>query len=280
MSSLATKLKTAARHPELVGTRVRSRWNLVPYFVGDGSNAFTPSTVYVSVNSVCNMKCKMCDVGTATVGSQFWLNLLGPKSEISLENAKRIVDDVKSFKPVLAINSTEPLLYRHIVPMVEHAKAAGLEVQITTNGLRLEKFAEQFVDIGLDRLWISIDGPAAVHDHIRGVKNGFQRITDAIKLLTELKRQRGKATPRVFINFTVSEYNFDQAVPLMEAISGIGISGVTVSHMNFVTEAMADVHNGMYGHVVKATPSSVTLADPQRIELTALGDQIDELRAR
>ena len=70
MSSIATKLRTATRHPELVGTRVRARWNLMPYFVGDGSHAFNPSTVYVSVNSVCNMKCKMCRSEERRVGKE------------------------------------------------------------------------------------------------------------------------------------------------------------------------------------------------------------------
>lgn len=280
MNTLLQKVRTVRNHPELVGPRLRSKLNLLPMVWGDGAHSFWPKTIYVSVNAVCNMRCKMCDVGTHTEGTQFWLNLIGPRQELSAERFRSLIDEVKHFKPVIAINSTEPSLYRHLIPVCAYAKAAGLQVQITTNGLRLDQLAEGLVEARVDRIWVSLDGPAEEHNRIRGVKNAFERIGAGIAKINDLKRARGQAEPRFYTNFTISEHNYHCLVAFMEAIADWGFEGVTFSHMNFVSEEMAAVHNAQYGHVVEATPSSIAWADPAKVDLDALGAQVDEVRRR
>lgn len=280
MSTVVQKLRTARNHPELVGRRLRTKLNLLPMLWGDGSASFWPATIYVSVNAVCNMRCKMCDVGTQTEGSQFWMNLIGPRQELSLERFKALVDEVQPFKPVIAINSTEPSLYRHLLEICDYAVRQGLEVQITTNGLRLEQQAEGLVAAGVQRIWVSLDGPDEVHNRIRGVKNAFARIGAGVRKINELKHGRGQVVPRFYTNFTISEHNYAYLVPFMEAIADWGFEAVTFSHMNFVTDEMAAAHNARFAHVVEATASSVAWADPAKIDLDVLGPQIDEVRAR
>lgn len=280
MSTLLQKVRTVRHHPELVGPRLRSKLNLLPMFWSDGALSFWPRTIYVSVNAVCNMRCKMCDVGTHTEGTQFWLNLIGPRQELSPERLRSLIDEVRHFKPVLAINSTEPSLYRHLIPICAYAKTAGLQVQITTNGLRLEQLAEGLVETRVDRIWVSLDGPAEVHNRIRGVKNAFERIGTGIAKITDLRRARGQTEPRFYTNFTISEHNYHCLVSFMEAIADWEFEGITFSHMNFVSEEMAAVHNAQYGHVVEATPSSIAWADPDKVDLNVLGAQINEVRRR
>ncbi|MBI4506600.1 MAG: SPASM domain-containing protein, partial [Chloroflexi bacterium] len=76
------------------------------------------------------------------------------------------------------------------------------------------------------------------------------------------------------------EHNHHCLVAFMEAIGGWGFEGVTFSHMNFVTEEMAAAHNAQYGHVVEATASSIAWADPWKVDLDVLGEQVDQLRGR
>jgi hypothetical protein len=55
---------------------------------------------------------------------------------------------------------TEPSIYPHLLPSLEHAKRRGLRTTMTTNGARLPKLAADLVRVGLDELFVSLDGPA------------------------------------------------------------------------------------------------------------------------
>ena len=129
-------------------------------------------TIYWSINSVCNLHCKMCDVGTFNEDGMFYKNLRIDRKlhEIDIDVFKRVVDEVAADKPFMSINSTEPLLYKSLVEAVSYCSERGLDVGVTTGAFTLPKHAEDLVQAGLGRLNVSIDGPREVHNEIRGRK--------------------------------------------------------------------------------------------------------------
>src|SRR5579885_1538646 len=99
------KARSANKHPGVPeGTNF---WSLakraLPYFLRPDGRAAYPLTVYLSINSVCNLKCKMCDVGTQNEEANFYKNLRldGNRDQLSLEEFKGLVDQVKHFKPMI-----------------------------------------------------------------------------------------------------------------------------------------------------------------------------------
>ena len=62
-----------------------------------------PSVIFLSVNTICNLKCKMCDIGQNRDSN--FSKLLKPKdnSLIGFECYKKFIDDVKFFKPLIAV---------------------------------------------------------------------------------------------------------------------------------------------------------------------------------
>ncbi|MBU1068200.1 hypothetical protein KJ975_01405, partial [Myxococcota bacterium] len=70
-----------------------------------------------------------------------------------------------------------PTLCADLWPVVERMKAAGVLVSLITNGRDdSEAFAAQCGESGLDFVWLSLDGPAPVHDWIRRRPGGFARL--------------------------------------------------------------------------------------------------------
>lgn len=77
----------------------------------------------------------------------------------------------------------EAYLRSDVYELVEYLSKAGLYVAIQTGGLGLtERRLRKLSEAGLKGIGVSIDGPEAVHDLLRGRKGSYQAAINAIKL--------------------------------------------------------------------------------------------------
>ena len=171
-------------------------------------------------------------------------------------------------------------MYKDLLGFSNYVTSAGLELQITTNGLLLEKFADGLVRSGLQQLWLSIDGPPAIHDSIRGLNGSFEKAYDGIQLVNKIKNKINTVFPKVHINYSISDDNYHCLAEFMKAVEGLGLESVTFSHLNYITNTMAKDHNKRFGHIYKATPSCVSLTDPLKVDPSVLEKQIDIVKLK
>lgn len=241
-----------------------------------------PKVIFLSLNSICNSRCKMCDVGQQVKNTQFYKNLRidGKLNELPLGRLKKLVDETKDFKPSMNVISTEPLLYKDLFKFAKYTRENGLEIAITTNGILLEKFAEDFVKNDVNWLWVSIDGPAKTHNFIRGIPKIFEKATDGIKKVQEFKKKYKNSNPKLGINYTISNYNYDKIVDFLEAIKNLKPDVVSISHYNYVTSQMALEHNQKYGSICRATQSCVSAVDLKKINPRVLFKQLQEVKKK
>lgn len=252
------------------------------YFIENRFNttsAPNPKVIYLAVTGVCNLKCKMCDVGQKHRDSQFY-KIMNPVEgvELSLQRLEDMVKEVKYFKPLIAVTSTEPLLYKDLFPFCDFVVSNGLEVQITTNGFLLSRLAEDIVKVGINSLWVSLDGPPDVHNLIRGVNHSFERAYEGIREVSAYKKRFGKKFPAIYINYTITNYNYHCLDKFMEAIKGLEIEMVGFSHMNYVTNTMAEKHNRLFGNLYPATSSSIAAANPELVDIKTLAEQVKKIK--
>ena len=261
----------AARNPRKAAQRISSTIarsiapNRVPW----------PSIIYVSVNNRCNYFCEFCDIGLANlerkrVNSDFVYNLM-TEEMISFDVWKSFLDDVSSFKPIIAITTTEPSLYRYLIDMINYIHHRGMQAWVTTNGYLLPQLADKLLAAKLDRLQVSIDGPAEVHNKIRGMPDGFERAMEGIRKIME-KREKGK--PYVSINTVVCDLNYGR---LVDTVNAVSCDEITFSHLNFVTEEMAELQNRWHKPYV-GTPTSLSRVKLETIDLDVLHEQGELLR--
>lgn len=135
----------------------------------------------------CNDTCEFCPI---------WQN----------EDYKKIEEkpyDLNLLKKVgvelLNITGGEPLLRDDLIQVLKQAKALGLKIQLTTNGILYPERAKSLVGV-VDELYFSLDYPIAEeHDRSRGVEC-FHTVIKGIKLAQELGQKS-------IIKFTMTRDN-------------------------------------------------------------------------
>jgi len=237
-----------------------------------------PEWLVLGVNNVCNLHCRMCDVGQAATDTNFARNLLGSSPrDMPMELMERIVDQTKRFFPRtrLGFAFTEPLIYPHLVEAVALATANGLATAVTSNGLTLRRTATELAAAGLGEFFISLDGPPTIHDRIRGREGAFDRALGGIdRLLAAAPR------PEVSVFCVITAWNQGHLVAFLELLSELPFTRIGFMHPNFTTDEMVRIHNAGYGQRYPATTSNLGPFDPDQIELESLQIEIEEIRRR
>lgn len=151
----------------------------------------TPLGIYIFPIYACNFKCKYCLQSIPKADRKFQL------SEDVMEYTvfKKSVDDMKKFqnkvKTIRFAGLGEPLLHKRIVDMIDYLKKSEVcdNVEIITNGSLLTKeISDQLINVGLDRLSISLQGiNAESYEEISNVKLNYDHFVDNIKYFYENK---------------------------------------------------------------------------------------------
>jgi len=276
----ATKHVGAGRN---VGLYTLAR-NALPARLCPGGFAFTPLTVFLSINSACNLRCKMCDIGQRNIESSFYRNLKtdSADAELSYERAAALIEEIRRFSPPprVSVTTTEPFLYKRLFDVAAAATRNGLEFQVTTNGSLLDRHLDDVFASGIDELAISVDGPGAVHDEIRGMQGLYDRIKGSLESIRQRKERTGATRPRITIATTVSNFNYARLVELLDDLDEAAYQRVIISHMNFIDQAMVDQHNAQFPFVGKAEMAGLPgETDNYRVDVAVLHDQLQRIRA-
>lgn len=237
---------------------------------------FGPEIIVLGINNVCNLHCKMCDVGTQNLETNFAQNLLGSHPlNMPLDLFYNIIDQTAESYPNAKIGYafTEPLVYPHLKESLLYAKEKGLQTTITTNALNLKRKADDLVEGALTELYISLDGLESTHNYIRGNKRSFQKAVEGIEYISQLKN-----APDISIYCVITEWNYQELYDFAAYFDKMPIKHLGFMHQNFVTEKMADAHNALYGNVYRATHSNIEETDFSKIKLPLLAKEIQKIK--
>jgi len=153
-----------------------------------------PFVLSHAVNSSCNMRCRFCE---------YWKEK-GPQMET--EEIFRLLEEARDFGiQVYNAWTVEPLLRKDLPQIFEHAKSLGMTTSMITNGLLLEKRAEELVH--LDYLSVSVDGTSSYRD-IRGI--------DLDRILPGIIKARQVMGKPLLLNCVISGKNLDDIRELIE----------------------------------------------------------------
>jgi len=260
----------------------RLAWQGLPYLTDAAGGARAPLTVYWSINSVCNLHCRMCDVGTANADANFWkiLRIDRKLHEIPIELFRSVIDEIAPTRPSIAVNATEPLMYKPLGEAIQYVRSKSMKIGVTTGGYLLPERAKELADAGLGRLNVSIDGPPDVHNAIRGRKDVFQKATDGIRLYDEACRARGRESD-VAIVFTVTNMNQHALTGFMDSIQDLPVKTVSFNWMTFITPEQASHHNSAWGEKYPATETCLSSdVHPSRVDTAVLWKQVTDIKKR
>ncbi len=187
--------------------------------------------LYLEPTTGCNLNCRTCI-------RNVWQDPAAIMSMTTFGQVLASLDGLPDLKRVVFTGFGEPLIHPHILDMIAAIRTRGLAVTVGSNGLRLDaKMARELVQLGVDRLVISVDGikPETYAD-IRGTV--LANVLDNIRTLSEAKRELGSLYPALGIEFVAIESNVDELAELSNFASKLGAARVLVSNVLPYTEEM------------------------------------------
>jgi len=238
----------ARRH---LGRMARGRREVMAHLrAPDSAGLPMPTFLQLRVTNLCNLRCKMCgqwgDTGiyradgssaSATDGEKERdriRELIGLSRQLALSDYVRLLDEVVAWKPIISLFGGEPLLYPDILPLVREIKRRDLTCTVITNGGRLESYARELVEAGIDSIAVSIDGPPEVHNRIRGKADSFQKAAAGVRAIADWRRKLGRATPMQIAILPITELNLDAIGPAVEALRELPLDTINVGLRWFI----------------------------------------------
>jgi len=193
-----------------------------------------------------------------------------------------MIDDVVGVKPHIYITGGEPFLYKGLVPLVNYMKEKKLNVQIVTNGVALEKLAEEMVENEWDALCISIDGPKEVHDQCRGLKGAYDTLKKGVEKIQAIKVEKGRQKPYIITLTTISSRNASILAESLEEAEKLNPDGIIVYYSWFTTEEIGQKHVAVMEEKLGCTPTAWQgyVINRDEIDLEALVENIKTIKSR
>jgi MoaA/NifB/PqqE/SkfB family radical SAM enzyme len=206
----------------------------------------------LSVHSACNCRCVMCDIWKAN----------GDKREISADDLSRHVDAIRRLHVQrVMLTGGEPLLHRNLWALCTRLQALGIRITLVTTGLLIDRHADE-IAAAIDTVVVSLDGPREVHDAIRRVKGGFDRVGAGVTMLRDQHPR-----PRLVARCVLQRANASAVAETIEAARRMGFD-----ELSFLA---ADVSSTAFN---RPDPWPATRASEIAVpeaELDALAHEID-----
>ena len=237
---------------------------------------FSPEWIVLGVNNVCNLHCKMCDVGTNSLETNFAQNLVGTHPiNMPLDLLKKIIDQTANYYPKakLGYAFTEPLVYPHLEESLVYAKEKNIKTSITTNALTLRQKAKAIVAGGLNELFISLDGPQEIHNQIRGHQKSFQKAIEGIEEIFALNPQQ-----TIEIYCVITEWNIGYLKEFADFFKKYPLKRIGFMHTNFTPQSIADSHNEIWFNSYPATASNIDEINIENYDLNLLWGEISAIK--
>ena len=208
------------------------------YLWGGGRSSY-PEAITLFLTHRCNLRCKMCGQwGESGVTRKMAPDLI--KEELSFPELKKVIDEVNAFKPNITLFGGEPLLHPGCIRLIEYIKKKNMHCLMITNGSLLAEFAEKLVGAGLDELNVSLDGGRDLHDEIRGMPGVFEKITDGIKEVNRIKKEKGRKKPLINLQCTIVKYNYQHLQQLLQVAGDIGADSLTYHNLIFLEKDLLE----------------------------------------
>ncbi|MDP3728471.1 MAG: radical SAM protein [bacterium] len=166
----------------------------------------TPINMTLYVTNYCNAKCDHCF---------YWEELNTGKPELSLDDMRRIAKTLKHPLRTLMLTGGEPYLRKDLdeIIIAFHTINGTRRITTPTNGMTTERILAMTKKILAEcpdlyfHVQVSLDGPEEMHDKFRRIPKCYQRASETLKQLLELRKTTKKL--EVSVMTTICTANYD-----------------------------------------------------------------------
>jgi len=169
----------------------------------------------------CNCRCVMCDI---------WR--IRQTMELTRRDLERHLESLLALRVRWVVFSGgEPQLAHDFGALGNLFQQRGIRVTLLTAGLLLETHAAEVLE-SVDDVIVSLDGPAEIHDRIRGVPRAFERLARGVGALRDIRPSIGIAG-----RCTVQKLNAGCLRETVRAARQIGLDSISFLAADLTSEA-------------------------------------------
>jgi 7,8-dihydro-6-hydroxymethylpterin dimethyltransferase len=145
----------------------------------------SPTTLFLDVTNRCNMNCPICGFSLRGMGFRF---------DPPLRYFDKVLQAVAEMhpRPVVNLFGGEPTVREDMFDIIELGRKHGVEIQITTNGVRLadEEYCRKVCETGVG-LRIGFDGrDRAIYERLRNNGDVYEKKLRAFENLRKYSRRK------------------------------------------------------------------------------------------
>ncbi len=178
--------------------------------------------VILMPHSRCNCRCIMCDIWKANQ----------QKREIDPSLIARSVEDFRRLGVrEIVLSGGEALMHSNLWRFCEALSSLQVKITLLSSGLLLERHANE-IDNYIDEVIVSVDGSEAVHDRIRNIPGGFEKIARGIVALKTNNEQFPVSARSV-----IQRHNFSDLINTVNAAQQIGLDRISFLAADISTDA-------------------------------------------
>jgi radical SAM protein with 4Fe4S-binding SPASM domain len=230
-----------------------------------------PVTITLEPTLACNSNCIMCNRNYNRMETK------EAEGFLSWDTFNKIKPYFKYARSVLFGGFGEALLHPDYLAMLKEIKKSGTFVFFYTNGIAMkEDIGKKLVDIGMDRICISMGGASrGTYKKIRGT-DSFEQVVENIKHIRDYKKKTGRKTPALFFNVVAMNSILHELEGLVELANELGV--VNISMPNMVAQGDEMKSESIWLNIEKAKSAfekAARLANKYNIEFIppSLNDQ-------
>jgi radical SAM protein with 4Fe4S-binding SPASM domain len=195
---------------------------LDPLFKFFPSLAPYPLEIEVEFTTICNINCLQCEY-------RHWdpkLKLPDGRpykgQNLTFEQFKYLIDQ---FPHLIWINPTgegSPFLNPDFLKVLEHLKKRNVYVNFSAEGFNWNReISKKIVEIGVDKLWFSIDGATKeTYQKIR-VGSNWEKVWTNVRGLIEEKIKAKSPLPQICFHFTPMSLNRHELIPFIDLVADL-----------------------------------------------------------
>jgi Fe-coproporphyrin III synthase len=175
-------------------------------FPGGASGPARTAILQIHPSLRCNLSCAHCYSSSGPMA----------RLELDVTTICNVISDAAAMGyRVLSISGGEPLMYGGLDQVLNHARSLDMVTTVTTNGFFTAQARLDTLSKLVHGLAISLDGPPAFHNEIRGSVHAFERLEAG------LENVRKAGIPFGFIH-TLTQRNWEHLVWVAEFAAGNG----------------------------------------------------------
>ena len=189
-----------------------------------------PDQVFLKLTNRCNLACEICGQARNRKNNP----IAFANEDLNFNRTKVFLEQIPTLYSYVFLWGGEPLLHPDLLKFIDYFSSTSKHTEINTNGMLLYEKAPYLVKHKVNRIIISLDGPAEVHDAIRNKPGCYEKVIAGVDRLASLKTRRHKE-PLIQINCVISEMNQSCLLSFIKTINKLPVSTIVLQFPCFVT---------------------------------------------